>query len=168
MTDAERLQDAIGLLPEELTEPVDALRQRKRIFWKPIAAVAASFLLIVGLWQLQPKKAAENGAFSEDAAENVLADRGDGYVEEYAGSSKEHSTCSYAYSLPAKITEVHNTYLVVTLPAGESVKVFFDNLEKVQFFSLGEKITLCFAQKPENTKKLYPNEILINEKEEKK
>ena len=45
MIDAERLQDAITLLPEDLLAPVDALRKRKRTFWKPIAAVAASFLL---------------------------------------------------------------------------------------------------------------------------
>lgn len=161
MINAERLQDAITLLPEELLSPVDALRQKKQVLGRPIAAAVASLLLVVGLWYLQPaQKSADNGTFLEDAAEHAPADRGDGLVEDYAGNSMEHSFSSYTYSLPVKITEVHEAYLVVILPAGESADVFFDNLEKAQDFSLGEKITLCFSRKPENLKKLFPNEIV--------
>ena len=163
MIDAERLQDAISLLPEELLSPVDALRQRKRVFWKPVAAVAASLLLVVGLYQLQPaQNTSDKGSFLEDAAEHAPADRGDGYVEEYAGNSIEHSTNLSAYFLPAKITEIAEDHLVVTLPAGESAKVFFDNLEEPSSFSVGDDITLYFPETPKNPRELYPNEILIN------
>ncbi len=156
MIDTERLQDAIGLLPEELLSPVDALRQQKRFSWKPIAAIAASFLLVVGLYQLQPaKKATDNGAFLEDAAENVKADR-------YVGSSVEQSTNLSAYFLTAKVTEITEEYLVVTLSEGDTAKVFLENVEKPGEFSLGEEITLLFAQEPEDFTQLYPKDILIN------
>ena len=156
MIDAERLQDAITLLPEELLAPVDALRKRKRISWKPITAVAASFLLIVGLWWLQPgQKTTDTDSFLEDAA-----GRGESFVEEDAGSYIEHSTTLNFYSLPAKITEITEVYLVVTLPAGESGKVFLDNLENPPIFSIGEEITLFFKKMPVKLTELYPDEIL--------
>ena len=162
MINAECLQDAIGLLPEDLLSPVDALRQRKKVYWKPIAAVAASLLLVVGLWRLQPaQKSADNGAFLEDATEHAPAGRGDGFVEDYAGNSIEQSTTLYAYFLPAKITEIHDTYWIVTLTEGESAKVFFDNLEELEGFSLGDEITLCFPAEPKELAELYPNEIFI-------
>ena len=160
MIDAERLQDAITLLPEELLLPVDALRKQKRTFWKPIAAVAASFLLVAGLYQLQPaKKASSNGAFlEEDSAENVLtADRGDGY----AGNSKEHSTSLYAYSLTAEVTEITEEHLAVTLSDGQSVKVYLGKIREHVDFSPGMEIILFFTQKPENLTQLYPESISI-------
>lgn len=159
MTDAERLQDAIGLLPEELLVPVDALRRQKRFSWKPIAAVAASFLLVAGLYQLQPaQKTADAGAFLEDAAENGKAERGDGFV----GSSTEYSTNPSAYCLTAKITEITEDYLVVTLSEGETAKVFLENVKNPGEFSTGEEITLLFAQEPDDHKALYPNKISKN------
>ena len=163
MIDAEHLQDAIGLLPEELLAPVDVLRKQKREVWKPVVAVAASLLLVVGLYHLQPvQKTADNGSFLEDAAEHAPADRGDGYVEEYAGNSIEHSTNLSAYFLTAKITEITENYLAVTLSDGKTAKVFLDHLEKNKEFSLSNEITLLFDQEPKNRKELYPKEILIN------
>lgn len=158
MIDAERLQDAINLLPEDMLAPVDALRQKKRFYWKPVAAVAASLLLVVGLYYFQPaKKAADNGAFLEDAAEHAPADRGDGF----AGSSVEHSTNLSAYFLTAKITEITEKYLAVTLSDGETAKVFFDHLEKNEEFSLGKEIILWFNQEPTELTRLYPDDITI-------
>lgn len=159
MINAERLQDAITLLPEELLAPVDTLRQQKKVYWKPIAAIAASLLLVVGLYHFQPaQKAADNGAFLEDAAEHAPADRGDGF----SGSSVEHSTNLSAYFLTAKITEITEKYLIVTLSDGETAKVFLDHLERNEEFSLDNEITLLFDQEPKNHKELYPKEILIN------
>ncbi len=159
MISAERLQDAIGLLPEDMLAPVDALRRKKRMVWKPVAAVAASLLLVVGLYHLQPvQKSADKGSFLEDAAEHAPADRGDGF----AGSSVEHSTNLSAYFLTAKITEITENYLAVTLSDGKTAKVFFDHLEKNKEFSLGNEITLLFDQEPKTHKELYPKEILIN------
>ncbi len=155
MMDAECLQDAITILPEELLAPVDALRQQKRDFWKPIAAVAASLLLVVGLYHLQPlQKTAENGAFLEDAAEGAQ-------VEDHRGSHAEYSTNLAAYSLTAKVKKTEKDHLVVSLPNGETAKVFFDNLEELKELSPGAEITLCFDQKPKDLKQLYPNGIFI-------
>ena len=157
MINAEHLQDAITLLPEELLAPVDALRKQKRVFWKPVAAVAASFLLVVGLWRLQPvQKSADKGSFLEDAAEP-----GDGLVENFAGSSKEHSTALYTYSLTAEITEIAEEYWIVALTGGETAKVFFDNLEEYSGFCVGDEIHLCFPEEPKNLTQLYPTEIFI-------
>lgn len=154
MMDAERLQDAITILPEELLAPVDALRQQKRDFWKPIAAVAASLFLVVGLYHLQPlQKTAENEAFLEDAAEGAQ-------FEDYRGNSKEHSTTQSAYSIPATVEKTEEDHWVVILPAGEAVKVFFDNLEEPPNFSPGTEVILCFDQNPKDLKQLYPNNII--------
>ena len=158
MISAEHLQDAIGLLPDELLFHTDALRQQKQPVWKPVAAVAASLLLVAGLYQLQPaQKSAENGKGMADAAENIITDGLTGN-----SSFSEHSTSLYVHSLPAKIMEVHADHLVVTLPAGESAKVFFDNLEEFGGFSVGDEITLCFTEPPKKPRELYPNEILIH------
>ena len=155
MINAERLQDAITLLPEELLASVDALRKRKRTFWKPVAAVAASLLLVVGLYQLQPaKKSADNGSFLQDAADGE-------YVEGFAGNSKEHSTTTAAYSLSAKITEITEEYLVVTMPAGESAKVYLEKARGHTDFSPGMEILLFFEKEPEDHKQLYPDSISI-------
>lgn len=158
MIDVERLQDAISLLPEELLSPVDALRRKKRFSWKPIATIAASLLLVVGLYQLQPmKKAADNGAFLEDAAENGKAERGDGFV----GSSAEYSTTLSGYFLTAKLAEVAEDYLIVTLEKGETATVLFDEMKERKTFSPGAEITLLFAREPEDFTELYPTDILI-------
>ena len=50
----EQLHDAISLLSDDLLVPVDKLRQKKRIPWKSVAALAACACLVVGLWTLFP------------------------------------------------------------------------------------------------------------------
>ena len=118
MIDAERLQDAITLLPEELLASVDALRKRKRTFWKPVAAVAASLLLVVGLYQLQPMEKTTDAEFSvEDAGQGI--DRGE---NDYKGNFLTIN----GYILTGKIIEVAEEHLVVTLADGQTAKVFLD------------------------------------------
>ena len=153
MINAEHLQDAMTLLPEELLAPVDTLRKQKRTFWKPIAAVAASFLLVVGLYQLQPaKKSAENTSFLQDAEAGIE-------MEGNTGNSKEHSTTLYTCSLPAQVTEITEEYLVVTMPAGESAKVYLGKVRGHMNFSPGTEIVLHFEKEPEDFKQLYPDSI---------
>ena len=50
----ENLVDALGLLPEELLEEADLLRQKKRFPWKPVTALAACLCLVAGLWFMNP------------------------------------------------------------------------------------------------------------------
>ena len=45
----ELLQDAIGLLDEELIAPVDKLRRPKRLHWQHIGALAACLALVCAL-----------------------------------------------------------------------------------------------------------------------
>lgn len=152
MISTEQLQDAITLLPEDLLLPVDALRKQKKRFWKPVAAVAASFLLVAGLWQLQP--AQKNTSCLQDAAAGVVM-----YNEKEF--SKEQSTSSYIYSLPVKVTEITEEYLVVTMPAGESAKVYLEKARGHTDFSPGMEILLFFEKEPEDHKQLYPDSISI-------
>lgn len=67
----EQLQDAMTLLPEELLQPVDALRQKKRFPWKSVLATAACFCLVVGLalgyMRIIAPVSAENGAAKGEA-----------------------------------------------------------------------------------------------------
>ena len=57
----EKLLDAMALLPDGMLEETDRLRQKKRIPWKGIAALAACLCLVAGIWLIQPgSKAAEN------------------------------------------------------------------------------------------------------------
>lgn len=161
MMDAELLQDAIGLLPEEMLAPVDTLRRKKRAAWKPLVAVAASLLLVVGIWQLQPISA-DNNKGMEDADEHApIADRGDGY----SGSSNysEYSTSDnlYLYCINAKVTEVMEDYLVVALAEGDTAKVFFENMEEKKAFSVGAEIELWFDTAPAELTQLNPNDITI-------
>ncbi len=153
MIDAERLQDAITLLPEELLAPVDALRKRKRISWKPIAAVAASFLLVVGLYHLQPMEKTTEAEFSvEDAGQGI--DRGE-------SDNKGNFLTINGYILTGKIIEVAEEHLVVTLADGQTATVFLDHLEAPKEIPTGSEIFMCFAQEPNNLEQLYPESILI-------
>lgn len=159
MTDAEHLQDAIGLLPEDMLAPVDALRRQHRISWKPFAAVAASLLLVAGLWQLSPISA-ENGK-GMDAAEHAPVYSGDGLTGSSSYSEEHTADSLYPHSLHASITEIAEDYLVVTLAEGGTAKVFLENVEETKDFSVGSEIVLWFETAPTELAQLYPNDITI-------
>lgn len=59
---AEKMMDAMNLLPDDLLEATNALRTRKRTYWKPILALAACLCLVVGLWFINPGAKAEDSA----------------------------------------------------------------------------------------------------------
>ena len=73
----ETFQDAMTLLPEEMLEPVDALRRKKLFPWKSVLATAACLCLVVGLALgyariIAPASAAnEAGDMAPPQAENV-------------------------------------------------------------------------------------------------
>lgn len=85
MINTEQLHDALTLLPDDLLEPVDALRQKKRFPWKSLAALAACLCLVVGLWFFFP------GAVSMDSAngsaENLPAEEFDGISDSISQGS---------------------------------------------------------------------------------
>lgn len=72
----DKLMDAMALLPEEMLEEAQQLRQKKRVPWKGLAALAACLCLTLGLFLIAPR------GKSTEANKNSLADRGnDGYTE---------------------------------------------------------------------------------------
>ncbi len=158
---AEHLHDAISLLPEDLLEPVDKLRQRKPIPWKSVAALAACACLIVGLWSLLPSaggtKGTDNGAIIEP---------GDGFGSIFDGAVQEESTtCAY---LTATVLEVTKSHITVQ-PDGEltdtakPVTVKLDKLETIPTLEKGQKIKLYCIEFPDNGQPLTPYRIEITQ-----
>ena len=155
MMHAEHLQDAITLLPDELLSPVEALRQKKATSWKKAVAVAASVLLVIGLWHLHPM--AKTGA-SSDAMGDINNAPMDGVAE---SDSEEHLTTDYAYNLSAVVAEIGESHLTVTLSDGKTATVYFDNLQTQKTFLPGQEISLLFVQDPKDSLELYPDKIVI-------
>lgn len=73
----QQLHDALNFLSDDLLEQTDALRQRKRFSWKPLAALAACACLVAGLYLFAPSMA------SKDSAE-CAEDKGSSYHSESA------------------------------------------------------------------------------------
>lgn len=157
---AEHLHDAISLLPEDLLEPVDKLRQRKPIPWKSVAALAACACLIVGLWSLLPSaggtKSTDNGAIIEP---------GDGFGGIFDGVVEESTTCAYLSATVLEVTKSHITVLPgdeLTEAAGP-VTVKLDKLETIPPLEKGQKIKIYCIEFPDNGQPLTPYRIEIIE-----
>lgn len=156
---AEHLHDALSLLPDDLLEPVDQLRQKKkRIPWKPIAALAACACLVVGLWTLFP-----GGAKSADNAAGMAPE--DGFSGLLDNITQESETCTF---LPVTVLEVAEDRLTV-LPGeyltdvAQPITVLFDELETVPQLKKGQRIKLYCEEYPDNGKPLVPYRIEVIE-----
>lgn len=86
----EKLLDAMALLPDEMLEETDRLRQKKRIPWKGIAALAACLCLVAGIWLIQPGSKA-----TENAAGTVLDGLTDHSCEKSESSEKTHPQATH-------------------------------------------------------------------------
>lgn len=153
---AEQLHDAISLLPEDLLEPVDKLRQKKRISWRSVAALAACACLIVGLWSFFPgdQKAADNcGAVKEP---------GDGYSG-LSDSVEESTTETYLLVTVLEVAQDHITVLPDAQLTGDtqSVTVMLDKLETVPILERGRQIKLYCEEFSDNGQPLIPYRIEI-------
>lgn len=154
MVTPEQIHDALSLLPEELLEPVDALRRRKRRYWKPVAATVACLVLVVGLWFLFP------GGVSNDTAE---MENGMGFLAD--SITQESQTEQGLY---VAVTEVHEDYLEVTWvirpsdDAPETATVYFDKLEEIPQFAEGQKLRI-YCEATDSFTELYPYRITIEE-----
>ena len=133
----EQFQDAITLLPEELLEPVDALRRKKRFPWKSVLTTAACFCLVLGLTlgyaKLIAPASKENDAAAEDAAEMPM--------QEAVNQSKEE-----APSLVEVVQIEADHILVVNAVSSDSdscalrapIKLTFEKLEQVPTLEVGQ------------------------------
>lgn len=169
MINPEHIHDALTLLPEELLSPVAALRQKKRVPWKHLTAVAACLCLVAGLWFSLPE------AVSKDSA-NGSAEYapGDG-----CGSICDSITVESAHGniLTATVLTVEKDCISVLLgdrlPDNATVslmyrtEVRFDNLETIPQLLERQFIRLYFDEPPELTdseRALYPTRIEIIDK----
>lgn len=154
----ERLHDALALLPEDLLTPVDALRQKKRLRWQPIAALAACMCLAAGLWLLPISAANEkgNGGIMESAG-----GRGDGFMGSVTDQVIEESSGTYA--LTATVTEVSEEYCIAQPEGTEPVTVQLGTLEQCPTLSPGQTIRIFCKEVPDMTVPLIPYRIEIIE-----
>ena len=156
----EHIHDALTLLPEDLLTPVDALRQKKRVPWKSLTALAACLCLAVSLWLFFP------GGIGMDNA----------------GSTAEHApaadgVCDSASQdsfITANVIEVMGDHITVLpgekLPPNATVSIYrvitvrFDLLETVPKLRERQFIRLYFQEIPEistETTELLPYRIEI-------
>ncbi len=155
---AEHLHDALSLLPDDLLEPVDQLRQKKHIPWKPVAALAACACLVVGLWTLFP-----GGAKSADNAAGMAPEDGLGGL--FDSIEQESGSCAF---LLATVLEVAQDHITV-LPGEQAtdiavpVTVQLDKLETIPELEKGQRIKLYCKEYPDNDQPLVPYQIEIIE-----
>lgn len=152
------LHDAISSLPEDLLAPVDALRQKKRASWQPVAGLAACVCLLAGLCLLPPTVAKNSSNGSAIVPEEG---RGDGITGSIADQVTQES--SGVYSLIATVVEVTAESLIVQPDNTEPVMVQLDALEQVPTLSAGQKIRIFCKEIPKDTTPIVPYRIVIIE-----
>lgn len=160
MITGENIQDALSLLPEELIAPVDALRRKKRIPWKPLTALAACLCLCVGLWYFSP-----GGITAENAAgsiEDGLLDKGS---EPDSGQSAEVTVYEIAQDCITVIPKPAECFGTdITCIQVAAVRVTFENLDIVPAFSVGQRIRIYYhTEYSENDRTISPYRIEIIE-----
>lgn len=136
----EELQDAISLLPEDLLTPVDKLRQKKRVPWKPIAAVAACLCLVMGLSLLFP-----GASTAMDSGNGGAAPESGELLPEAAQSG---STAGYVL----EVIRVDEDYAIVLDPPKDanaciqmsSLMLTYENLEQTPQLQSGQRIRIYY------------------------
>lgn len=162
---ADNLHDAISLLPDDLLEPVDALRRKKRIPVRSLTALAACVCLVAGLWLFAPD------AFRSEN-KNAGAAMGDGIFEEdsnsLSGQTPEKPEAESKAFLTARVVEIKEDYIVVlsgsTLTdTAKPVTVKLSNLKTVPQLEEGQSIRIYCEEFPEDDQPLVPYCIEINQ-----
>ena len=164
----EKLQDAISLLPEALLTPVDRLRQKKRVPWKSIAAVAACLCLVIGLSFLFP-----GASTAMDSASN-----GAGAAPEKGDPIEEAAQTGSTSGFVVEVLRVDQDYAIVfDRPDGaetedvciqmSSLMLTYENLEEIPQLQPGQTIRIYYE--PEEfdmeTMTVKPYKIEIIEEE---
>ncbi len=164
MIHPEQLHDALTLLPEDLLISADVLRRKKRIVWRPIAALAACMAMVIGLWFLFP------GAVSSE--NNSSAERGDGIVNDSSLSGikdqadpESETSCEF---ITATVTKIEASYLEVSTDASQTVIVKLERLKTVPELMIGQRIQIYCEDLSDLSQPIVPYQISIveNEKED--
>lgn len=150
---AEQLQDAISLLPEEMVADVDRLRQRKSTPWKGVIAVAACICLLTGLWVLQ------NGGIKAESG-SAAPDR---YHDGSVGMESAESNSQAAPMMVATVVEVQEDQIII-LPGetvtsiAQPITVMLTQLEDIPKLTKNQRIRIYYKEK---TNPLIPYKIEI-------
>lgn len=150
---AENLQDAISLLPEEMLADVDRLRQKKRAPWKGVIAAAACLCLLASLWWLQ------NGGIKAESG-STAPDR---YFNDGAGMEAVDSNSHTAAPMVATVVEVQTDRLIV-LPGdtltdvATPITVLLTGLEEIPELTENQRIRIYCT---EQTDPLIPYRIEV-------
>ena len=158
MIHAEQLHDALTLLPDDLLIPVDLLRRRKRIRWKPVAALVACMALVIGLWFLYP-----GGISSEN---NTSVDRGDGMTGNSLSGIKDQagpeSETSYEF-ITATVTKIEASYLEVSTDTFSTITIKLEQLKTYPKLAVGQRIQIYCEDLSDLSEPLTPYKISIAE-----
>lgn len=151
MINSEHLLDALSLLPDELLIPVDKLRQKKHISWKPLVSLAACLCLVAGLWFLAPRDILDKG-LNGNAGGNM------------APNSSQVSPEAAPYQLTFSVTAVFDDHIQGRQdPNSQAVEIYFDNLTNVPSLSVGQEIIVFCSHEPEDNEPLHPIRIELKE-----
>ena len=150
---AENLQDAISLLPEEMVADVDRLRQRKPNPWKGVIAAAACICLLTSLWVLQ------NGGIKAESGSAAP----DTYYSDGAGMESAESNSQIAPMMVATVVEVQEDRIIVlpgeTLTSiAQPMTVMLTELEEIPRLTKNQRIRIYYK---ESTNPLIPYKIEV-------
>ena len=155
---AEHIHDALNHLPEELLEATDALRQKKRTYWRSAAALAACACLVVGVLFFFPDLSAKNSA---EAGSAVM----DGLAQEDLESCTENAAATY---ITAQVVKVESDRIWVTMDQTDTqIPVYLEGLEKIPELEAGQQVRI-YCNKTESgtgstTPGLHPYKIELEE-----
>lgn len=151
---AETLQDAISLLPEEMITDVDRLRRKKHTPWKGLVAAAACLCLLVGLWSLgNGGMKAESGSSAPDRYFNYSG----------AGMESDSAESTQTMFMVAKVLEVQEDRIIV-LPGetvtsiAQPITVMLTQLEDIPQLTKNQRIRIYYK---EETNPMIPYKIEI-------
>lgn len=150
---AENLQDAISLLPEEMVADVDQLRRKKPNPWKGVIAAAACLCVLVGLWSLG------NGGIKAESG-SAAPDR---YYNDNAGMESAESNSQVAPGMTATVVEVQEDRIIVlpgeTLTSiAQPITVMLTQLEDIPTLEKNQRIRIYYNEK---TDPLIPYKIEV-------
>lgn len=150
---AENLQDAISLLPEEMVADVDQLRRKKPNPWKGVIAAAACLCVLLGLWSLG------NGGIKAESG-SAAPDRN---YNDDAGMESAESNSQVAPGMTATVVEVQKDRIIVlpgeTLTSiAQPITVMLTQLEDIPTLEKNQRIRIYYNEK---TDPLIPYKIEI-------
>lgn len=131
-------QDAMTLLPEEMLEPVDALRRKKLFPWKSVLATAACLCLVVGLALGYAR------IIAPASAANEAADMAPPQEENVSQSKTEEPSL-------VEVVRVEADHIFVVNPSSSNsdscalrapIKITFEKISTPPAFEVGQRLLI--------------------------